>query len=184
MSETLAIKSSVFYRLSNFISDLFAKECDPEFTISIPDNIIHRTELICSYIRDEQGYDFEIENFLMLLYFDFIKNSIKNYNPKKVFEDLNKDFYKEEYIDLVIHNEHCRVRTAKYNKTNITMSMAKEDVKKGQLILDELYDLYGYRFQFSKLLENLWIRFIEDYKTGTNKRAYHSIVKLLKECLE
>lgn len=170
--------------IDNFIENLFAVESDPEFELCIPDNILHRTELICEYIKTEKGYDFEVEGFLMLLYMDFIKNCIKNYNPRKVLKQLTENYYKDQYITAVNFGDTPEIiPIVKYKKTKLVISMAEEDVRKGQLILDELYDLYRYRIPFSKLLENLWIGFIEDYKTGENKRAYHSIVKILKECL-
>lgn len=187
MSETIE-KQSLLLRIAigidNFIERLFSVESDPEFELCIPDNILHRTELICEYIKTEKGYDFEVEGFLMLLYMDFIKNCVKNYNPRKVLKQLTEDYYKDQYITAVNFGSTPEViPIVKYKKTKLIISMAEEDVKKGQLILDELYDLYRYRISFSKLLENIWIGFIEDYKTGENKRAYHSIVKILKECL-
>lgn len=183
----VANKPSLLCRIAigidNFINRLFAVDSDPEFELNIPTNIIHRTELICEYIKTEKGYDFEMEEFLMLLYIDFIKNCVKNYNPQRVFKDLSKDYYDDHYITAIEDGIAYNIPMKKYSKAKLVISMAEEDTKKGQLILDELYDLYGYRISFSKLLENLWIGFIEDYKTGENKRAYHSIVKLLKECL-
>lgn len=185
MSETVNMKPiSILDRAINFISNLFVQESDPEFTLNIPDNILHRTELICNYISTEKGYDFDVDNFLMLLYLDFIKNSIKNYNPAKVFKELTIDYYQDQYIDMSDGETTYRIPRVKHNKTNLTLTMAEDDVIKGQLILDELYDLYHYRIPFSKLLENLWIGFIEAYKIGENKKAYHNIVKLLKECLD
>lgn len=175
---------SFFYRLNCILNSLFTKEYDPEFTLSIPNSIVHRTKLICSYIKSEHGYDFELENFLMLLYLDFIKNSIRNYNPKKLFNDLSKNYYEDDYLVISTGDYKYNIEKTKYTKIDITIIMSDEDVEKGQLILDELYDLYHYKISFSKLLENLWIGFIEDYKCGINKRAYHSIVKLLKDCLE
>lgn len=169
--------------IDNLIEKVFAVESDPEFELCIPNNILHRTELICEYIKTEKGYDFEVEGFLMLLYLDFIKNCIKSYNPRKVFKQLTEEYYQDQYLTAVNCGVSEIIPIVKYSKTNLVISMAEEDVRKGQLILDELYDLYGYRISFSKLLENLWIGFIEDYKTGENKRAYYSIVKILKECI-
>lgn len=182
-AKKLTVLEKVIISIDNLIERLFAVESAPEYELSIPNNILHRTQLICEYIKSEKGYDFGIEEFLMLLYMDFIKNCIKNYNPKGVFKQLSKDYYKDEYIETVTMGVHEKTLITEYPKTKLVISMAEEDTKKGQLILDELYDLYRYRITFSKLLENLWVGFIEDYTSGENKRAYHSIVKILKECM-
>lgn len=176
--------ASSFSNIYDFISNIFFPDTPAEFSFYIPNCILHRTELICKYISDEHNCNFSIENFLMLLYLDFIKNSIKNYNPESTFKLLTKDYYKDTYLYLSNGTNKYKITTQHYEKTLLTISIDKNDVAKGQLILDELYDLYKFRIPFSKLIENLWIGFIEDYKTGTTKRAYYSLIKLLKDTLE
>ena len=52
------------------------------FDVNIPKNILFRTELICEYVQEEHEYTFNLNNFLILLYLDFVKTSIKTYNPE------------------------------------------------------------------------------------------------------
>ena len=153
------------------------------FDVNIPKNILFRTELICEYVQEEHDYNFNLNNFLMLLYLDFVKTSIKTYNPEKVFQLLSKDFFE---TDLLISNgsESCNIKRNNFEFSNITISIARKDYLKGQLILDELYDIYKCKFSFSHLIEALWLDFIECYKTGSKKRAYYSIINLLKDCFE
>lgn len=153
------------------------------FDIDIPKNILFRTQLICKYVEEEHECTFNLNNFLMLLYLDFIKSSIKTYNPEKVFRLVTKDFFEK---DLLLSNgtENYNIKRNNYEFSNITISIDRKDYLKGQLILDELYDIYKYKVSFSHLIESLWLDFIESYKTGSKKRAYYSIVKLLKDCFE
>lgn len=175
-------KLSLFYKIKNILQNLLVTESSPMFTLHIPNNTLYRTELICKYISDEQGYDFGLENFLMLLYLDFIQDAIKHYNPHKIFELLKKSYYTSETIILSNGIDTYSIDKVDLNVCNLTITMSESDVKKGELILNEIYELYRYRFQFSKLLESLWLNFIEGYKCGDNKRAYHSMVNLLKKC--
>lgn len=184
MSELVHGTSNVrfFYKIKNIIDSFFLTDCNSLFTLQIPNSTLYRTELICRYISDETEDSFELENFLMLLYMDFIKNSIKNYNPEKVFQKLRKIYYDSDTLIISNGTESYSFDRTNINLCNITISMSKKDIEKGQLILDEIYELYRYRFSFPKLLESLWLNFIDDYKTGDNKKAYQSIIDLLKEC--
>ncbi|MGL4772232.1 MAG: hypothetical protein ACRC2K_01590 [Clostridium sp.] len=160
------------------------EEENPSFDISIPNNVLHRTELICKFISSEKGYDFEIENFLMLLYLDFIKNSIKSYNPKKIYTQLTTKYYENRTIILESGDECFQVNIKDTSFSTLEISMDREDVSKGQLILDELYDLYNIRISFNRLLEALWIGFIEGYKRGDNNKAFKTIASLLENCFK
>lgn len=181
---------NILKRSNNFIDrlmSLFYREAEievPTFDIEIPSNILHRTELICNYIKKEKGYDFEIENFLMLLYLDFVRQSVVNYNPEKVYKELTKEYYRRETMTLSTGDEIIEIERSDIDFVTLEITIEREDVDQGMLILEELYDLYKIRISFNRLLESLWIGFIESYKRGENKRAYASIVKLLKECFQ
>lgn len=172
--------------LDRIFSFFQREEIQTEITydVSIPTNVFHRTELICRYIRKEKGYDFHVENLLMLLYLDFIKQSIKSYNPKKVYKLLTTDYYERRSMVLTFGDEVYEIEKYETDYLTLEITIAKEDAEEGQLILDELYDLFKVRVSFNRLLESLWIGFIESYKRGENSRAYSSIVNLLKECID
>jgi hypothetical protein len=68
--------------------------------------------------------------------------------------------------------------------TYLDLKISKKEFRKGQLLLDELESLYSIKVPFDVMLSNLLINFIEDYKTGTNRRAYTSVVKMLKNVSE
>lgn len=168
------------------VKDIFTRASTKNqeyFYVNIPENILCRTQLICDFIQEEHDCVFGLNNFLMLLYLDFLKTSVKSYNPEKLFKLLSKDFFQ---ADIIISNgtEDYSINRTNYNFSNLTISMNRWDFEKGQLILDEIYDLYKYKFSFSHLIQALWLDFIENYKNGTNKSAYYSIISLLKQCLK
>lgn len=177
----LAIRPLRFF---DTLISMFKKEStSTEVDLTIPNNILYRTELMCSYISSENKVEFGIENFLMVLYMDFIKNSIKHYNPERTFKELTrKHEYKSEIV-LMINGEREVYTEIKQECSTVEIEIENEELKKGQLILDELYDIYRYRISMNSLLSSLWINFIEDYKKGENKRAYTQIMKILRECL-
>ena len=176
------VLKSILNNCSEFIKGL-ASSKEEIIKINIPQNILFRTQLICTYISEESDYPFELENFIMFLYLDFIKNSITRYNPKKTYINLTKEYYKRDLITISDGSETYIVDTTRTEFFEITIGMDKKDVAKGQLILDELYSLYGRKIEFDKLIESLWIGFIEEYKLGENKKAYKTILKMLKSCL-
>lgn len=153
------------------------------FEIKIPSSVLNRTKLMCMYIQDEVDCTFTINDFFMLLYSDFVKYAVKNYNPKRVLrETMRKDNNEDNNsLTIVIDDKKYIVKKENISYSTIIITMSKREIKKGEIILDELYDLYKYKIPFELLLANLWINFIEDYQNGVNKRAYTSIVKILKE---
>ena len=151
-------------------------------TIKVPTDIIKRAELMCMYIEDDMNCDFKIDNLMMLLYMDFVKYAIKNYNPNRVIKEVyRKREEVSDTLDIQINGQVHRVkREGSIKYSTLEIKIPKKEFEKGQLILDELEALYNCHVSFEKMFGNLLINFIEDYKTGVNKRAYTSIVKILK----
>lgn len=152
--------------------------------IKVPTNVIKRAELMCMYIEDDIDCDFKIDNLMMLLYMDFVKYAVKNYNPTRVLKEATRkqrNFEDSDTIKLQINGEVQEVkRKNTINYSTLEIKIPKKEYQKGQLILDELQSLYGCTIPFGVMFGNLLVNFIEDYKDGTNKRAYTSIVKILK----
>lgn len=183
MAEVLRESVGFVQRVLNF----FHREAEVSenmYEINIPMNVFHRTELICNYIKIEKGYDFGVENFLMLLYLDFIRQSVKSYNPKKIYKQITTEYYEKKSFLIAAGEEAYEVTKTNYKPCKLDIYIDKENMLAGKLILDELYDLYRVRISFNRLLESLWIGFIESYKKGENNKAYTTIVKLLKECFD
>lgn len=163
------------------------KQClslNETFIIRVPTNVLKRASLMCVYIQDDVGCEFELDNLLELLYMDFVKYAVKNYNPTRVLKEATRkqrDFDVDDTITIQIGGQAHKVKredAVKYSEVEV--KLPKNEYKKGQLILDELESLYGCKIPFEVMFGNLLINFIEDYKEGINKRAYISVVKMLK----
>lgn len=175
--ELITSNNGLFCRMYNFIENLSSTR---EVELAIPSDIFYRTELMCECVSDELEIDFQIQHFIYALYENFIHDAITKYNPKKILQAL-KDFpYYGETLNIVINGEKTIFEKNQHKIVNITITMKKCDIKKGELILSEIEELYGYNASFEKLMSAIWIDYIEDYKKGNNKKAYTSIVKLLK----
>ena len=183
MSEYASKKhTGILSTLIAIVSNLFVKENSNCITINIPRDIVYRTELICSYISDQGEPDFDLSTFILLLYLDFIKTSITHYNPQKTFKKLTTLYYTSNKIVLSNGSEECIVDRSNTNMSTYTIEFNPEDIQKGELILNELYELFHYKISFSKMIEQIWIGFITEYKTGDNKKAFLDIKRMLKSC--
>ena len=175
--------SKITYFIYNLL-DAFVQEDEIKtFTVSIPSDVLYRSKLICEYISDEIDEDFSLDNLLMILYLNFIKECVKNYNPKSTLNLLNKQYYDNKNIIISNGKDNVSIDRTPIRLSHLKFSIVTKDFKKGKLILDEIYELYQSHYSFSKLIECLWMDFIYSYKTGQNKKAYHSIVNMLKLCL-
>lgn len=173
------------YSFSNIIGSIKRSLSSNEvITIRIPTDVLKRAELMCLYIQEDLDCTFGIDNFMMLLYMDFVKYAVKNYNPTRVLKEATrkqKSFDIPDTIKIQIDGKVQEVkRESSVSYSILEIKIPKREYQKGQIILDELQALYGYKIPFGTMFGNLLINFIEDYKDGTNKRAYTSIVKILK----
>lgn len=164
-----------------------------DYEILVPNDILSRTELMCMFVQEEIKEYFGIDEFLMLLYQGFINYAVKNPNPDRICREATRKKVKrvrergDEVIKIVINEKEYIEKKEGSLYVNedvfVNIRMPKYEAKKGQLILSELYSIKGIYVGMEELLANLWINFIEDYKDGTNKRAYRSLVKILKEVI-
>lgn len=187
MSEVSLTKQIPWYR--NFIRilvdviysfiDCLSKEM--VITLVVPTNIVKRTQLICNYISEELHSEFDIYDLLMLLYENFIRNSIKKYEPMKIFRELNRTYSYDDVIKISYSDKEVySFNRVECDKKQVVITMSKEVASKGQLLLDELYDLYGHNLNVDKMIYRIWINFIEDYKRGEENQVLRDIIKMLK----
>lgn len=159
------------------------------FEVIMPGDIVDRTELLCIYIEEETGKNFGLNEFVFLLYQDFLNYAVKNPIPSRILSEIsrkNKKEEKSEFIKIVCNGVEtyekniCNNKKINRNKKAL-IQMDKRDAKKGKIILDEVYFSQGIYLSMEELISNLWTNFIVDYRKGVNKRAYKSIVKILKQ---
>lgn len=156
------------------------------YVLYIPGDIVDRTELLCMYISEQLGEDVKISTIIMLLYIEFLHYSVTNPNLSRVLKEVTNKYVEPpvEYIKIVcdgkVSYEKPEDTRLKRNKI-MKVKMDRSEAKKGEIILDELYYSLGVKVSMEELLSSLWINFISDYREGKNKRAYRSVLKLLKE---
>ena len=185
MSEHTFNKETAWYTVvMNFIISLFnskqeeiiSNEVDIEIKIST--NIVLRTQLICEYISEEIELEFNTYDFLMLLYTDFIRETTKKYDPLKVYKELNRNY--NDTLKICYGNQCYKVERSNEGKKLVIITMDKSIVMKGQLILDELNELYGFQSDINNMIHKIWVNFIEKYKRGDNNAVLKNIIKMLK----
>lgn len=170
-------------KLLNFIDTLTVSLANEvSLRLMIPTNIVNRTEMICEYISDEIGMHFRVEDFIMVIYLDFIKNSIKKYDPMRIYHEISESYGYNDKIKIVCGNETYEYDKLACGRTDIVITMDKKEARKGQLLLKEIGELYGRKISLDLMISTLWINFIERYKRGDTEKSLKSILKILKSC--
>lgn len=172
---------SVLDIIDSFLST-FSKSIS--LSIVVPANVFLRTKLLCEYISEKAGIHYGLADFILAIYVDFIESSIEKYNPRSVHEAINRSHGYDE--TLLIHD---RNRVYSYQKREgrdrtITFTMDKKLAEKGQLLLEEMEDLYGDNISLEKMIATLWTNFIEEYKMGNNQKGLQMIIKMLRDSHE
>lgn len=175
------------HALMTILDDIFTKDSTPTFNIKIPQNVVDRSKLLCSYISETLYSEFNIdvdinlEILITLLFHDYVTNSIEHYNIKKAFKELSKDYLNHDTLTISNGTEYYIYETS--NICSLEIQFPSSEVNKGMLILNEIYDTYKYRISFSKMLENIWIGFIEDYKNNIAQKNT-KLKYLIKLCYD
>ena len=115
----------------------------------------------------------------MLLYLDFVRESIEHYNPQKVLKQLTFDYINNKSLLISNGSDIYKVNN-NISYSNYSIEFDIEEAEKGQLILNELFELFHIKIHFNKLIEQIWISFIYKYKTGDNKKAFSYLRNILK----
>lgn len=186
MSEqSLNRKLSWYSSIKSFIDSMFTYNVDEpiktdiDLEIIVPTNIVYRTQMICDFISKQLGTEFCLYDFIMLLYIDFIDNSIKKYEPLKMLKTLNIN--NNQSISIYCMDESYEYDKHSENRKLVIITITKEDSERGQILLDEMEELYGQKISLEKMFNSIWINFIEDYKHGKNKDALSYIIKIIKD---
>ena len=69
--------NKITYSIYNFIEYFARDDKTKTISVSIPSDILYRSQLICEYIKGEIDEDFDLDNLLMILYMNFIKECVK-----------------------------------------------------------------------------------------------------------
>ena len=179
------------YSNRNIFIDMFHQKKEQLFTfissfsntstlsIIVPKNTYLRTKIICEYIEDQYEVDFQPINFIMLMYLEFLQQSIENYQPHRIREEI---YHAENHDDyLIIHDKGktFKTKTNHEKRLEIKITMSKRDVEKGMLLLEEIESLHGHSPSLEQMIAALWINYINEYKSGNKQYAIDKIVALV-----
>lgn len=181
--KNLSPGKSLIRAMRSFMASLLSSQTtslEENLSLTVPTNIFIRSQLLCEYISDQVGVNFGLNNFLMVLYLDFINESVKKYKPKEVLKTLTQRLPVDK-IKISNGTEMYECSPYKQNTTEILISMVKKDACKGKIVLAELKELYGYQISLDRMLTVIWIEFIEKYKKGDNNKALNNIIKMLQK---
>lgn len=149
--------------------------------LHVPTNVYLRTELLCEYIEETVDIEFGVNHFLTVLYLDFLQKSISKYNPLKIYQTINQSYGYEDVLEIHDNQKVYKYKKTKAHMTEVIITIDKKEALKGEMILAEIDELYGQAISLEKMLSNLWIHFIEEYKRGDNVKAFNAIVRMLKK---
>lgn len=187
MAEQYLNMSEKWYKnIKNFVNSMFLTDIkeaietdDIELELIVPANVIYRTQMICDYISKQLGIKFEIYDFIMSIYMEFIDNSIKKYEPLNFLKVLSRSY--SNVVKISCEHEEFEYEKGNENKKLVIITITKDDSKRGQVLLYELEELYGTKISLDKMFNSIWINFIEEYKHGKSNEAINNLMKTLKE---
>lgn len=164
---------------TNTIKNLIYVDVSTEsLEVVVPKNVFLRTQLLCGYVEDVTGQSFDENTLLTLLYDDFLNNSIERYDLSAVRQEIDQTKYDEK---LLIHSNDTIYEYGKRRGARmvVTISFDKNQVEKGELLLDELVEIYGKSPTLEMMVSAIWINFIEDYKINGGQQTLRKIKALL-----
>lgn len=174
--------TDLFTRLLNWIE---GRTESAIMTIHIPALIYLKTEDICESINaryKEYSVDYYAEELVSLLYNHFIDKAFNNKNGlKHAYDVLTK--YERKTPVIIFHNA-VKVYEASPQPQNksmeIDMQLSKKEIRRGELLLYELDDLYGHHFTVESLIESIWIEFINDRRYTSHKKIINELIEILE----
>ncbi|CRH65982.1 Uncharacterised protein [Chlamydia trachomatis] len=153
-------------------------------SIKVPLNSYLRAEVFCEDIQDLSEMSFDQKDLLTLLYEDFLYEGKRNPDLKKIFKVLNtlehesgKTAVLEKKTDSIfklIHKEqheelqplHLRVR--------------RKYALRGEVLLADLEEDHpNHGFTIERVIELLYMDFIDKLRKGDNTEAMNTILRIL-----
>lgn len=171
-------KTNILSRIKSYFESLSTTEI---INLIIPTDVFYRTELMCKCISSDIGIEWELIHFIFYIYQGFIQDTIEKYEPKKIIRMISRNSKYFQKTTFSVDGEDFSYSKYSNRISKLVIELDKEEVKKGELILCELGELYGCNINFGELLSIIWIDYIEEYKKGNNKKTYKTLHKLANE---
>ena len=188
LGERLNKRNQEVFSLWEVIKKLFVPESKYVYLdIAIPTLLYLRTEAYCEVLSKELEDGCDSEDFLYIIYKDFINKFFRYQQHRKTFELIEKYRYREAPLLISDYREgvEYEVREKVLSKAErMTLKFEKRLTLKGELILAELDDIYGVSIKLEKLIEIVWVDYIENSKKISEKRMISEFHKLILEVQE
>lgn len=153
-------------------------------SIQVPLNSYLRAEIFCEDIQDLSEMPFSQNDLMKLLYEDFLYFAKINPDPKKMFKLLStleresgKDAILERQTDSIfklIHKyQHQELET-------LDLRMRRKYALRGEVLLADLEEHHpNHGYTIERVIELLYMDFIDTFRKGNNAEAVQKIIKLL-----
>lgn len=174
----LGIKENI---IDKILAYLDSKSKMQLVNIIVPSDIYYRTELMCKCISSDLEIEWGVIHFIFFIYESFIQEAIEKYNPSVIKSMINRSCRIFQSINITIDGEDFSYSRYDNKVSKLTIKLDKEEAAKGELIISEIEELFGYKLSFDELITLIWIDYIEEYKKGNNKKAYKTLYKLIEK---
>lgn len=154
-------------------------------SIEIPKNLFLRASVFCDDIQELSEMSFVQNDLINLLYNDFLLYAKKNPDPKKIFsllaslEKSGKDTLLEQKSKSVFKLVH---RENHQDNVKLQLRMRRKVALRGEVLLADMEEVqpeHGYTLE--KVIELLYIDFIDKFRKGDNESVIKNILALIED---
>lgn len=153
-------------------------------SIEVPLNSYLRAEIFCEDIQDISEMPFDQKTLLMLLFEDFLYEAKINPDLKKIFKVLTRlenecgktavlERKTDSIFKLIHKEEHEELQP-------LHIRMRRKYALRGEIILADMEETHpNHGFTIERVLELLYMDFIDAFRKGDNTEAIRKIIKLV-----
>jgi hypothetical protein len=172
------------------------KQTSVSVELMIPSPIYFRGEIFCEDIEELSEQSFTHSDLLNLLYHDFLIYVQKNHNLEQMYnllsereQRISSPLVQQKKIELIHEGEKSLLSLpsirqkspSKHPKVKVLQYQLKRKLAlRGEVFLSDLAEVYPeHPFTLERVLEIIYIDFIEKFKKGENKEAIVNILAYL-----
>lgn len=181
-----------FIGASDFVSKMvykMTKSSTISLKIEVPLSLYLRAEVLCEDIMELSDLPFCQKDLMNLLYNDFLLFAKKKPEPMAIFTLLNKlekEIGRASTLQLQADTNTFK-RIQRKNPVQmkfLNCSMRRKFVLRGEVMLADMEEVQeGHGFTIERVLELLYMDFIEKFRRGGTKDSIENILYLLEEDL-
>jgi len=187
--------TGTFIKAVNLLSQKF----DVRFRIDIPYSVYLRGETFCDDIQELSGEKFTNGDLIKILYHDFVMYIIKKPDLKRVYQLLMERYdriynvQKPRRLEIIPYNTPEKLiindqrGTSTYDLEDddyvtLKVYLSKKYALRGEVVLADLAEIYpDHPFTLEKVLEIIYIDFVEKFRRGELQDAVVNILNFLEE---